>query len=384
MIKLFLLLNPVYVTFFWAVALNLHSPGRNLPRNFLGKQMTVAFILYISHLCYYLPLSGAYHYLDSVYELCSLLVIPMYYIYIRLLTIDSAFTLRRHARYLITPVLLFVLYLAGVWMMSREQHLDFLFRIMPNNEPVEGTLLYLKMVRKCCDAVFVLQAFLYMTMSLRLIIINKHRVLQFYSNTEEDSIDHILILSITMCVAISTGIIISLLGKEFFLTDSQYTLILPSIIFSLMYFGIGWLGYKQRPLLTDMVDKTEIAGGNEQDEIPADNNTSEEDAFLKKLEPIRLCMEKLFEEKELFRNPNLTIWDVANAANTNRTYISYLMNNYYCKNFSTFVNAYRVRYAKRLTKAQPHLNKYDVATASGFNSRESMKRALSAWDDKNK
>ncbi len=49
MIKTILLLNPVYVTLFWALVLTLENRKQQVPKLFLGRFMFVAFVLYLSH-----------------------------------------------------------------------------------------------------------------------------------------------------------------------------------------------------------------------------------------------------------------------------------------------------------------------------------------------
>ena len=113
MFKIILLLNPIYVTLFWSLVLNTNRVKGNIPKLFLGKFMIVAFFLYLSHFFYYLPLPEVYHYADPFYHLFNLLVYPMYYIYIRLLTVDDRFEVKKHSIFLILPLLIFVLYVKG-------------------------------------------------------------------------------------------------------------------------------------------------------------------------------------------------------------------------------------------------------------------------------
>ncbi len=148
MFHFFLLLNPVYVTFFWCLVLNSNTAKGNAPKSFLGKLMAVAFLLYLSHLFYYLPLPAVYHYADPFYLLCNLLMYPMYYIYIRLLTVDEGFSFRKHGLFLLPAVLMFALYGAGVLCMSKDEHLHYLYRCLCqlSDEKLSGIFLYQKTI----------------------------------------------------------------------------------------------------------------------------------------------------------------------------------------------------------------------------------------------
>jgi AraC-like DNA-binding protein len=368
--KLFLLLNPVYAPFFWLLVLNLKAPGENNARRFLGKFMLAPFLLYLAHMFFFYPVPAAYHYIDSVYQFCSLFVIPGYYVYVRLLTLDKAFSWRQHARYFALPFALFVFHFIGVLLMTRDEHLDFVFNLIPAKVQVTGVFLYQKIVLTVCTITFIIQAIIYLTLSIRTLYRNKAQALNFYSNTEEDNTGKIFQLSITFAVAGIFSMVISSLGKEFFVTNAEVKLIAPSVIFSAFYFTAGWLGSKQRTVLTDNNRKEAETAGKS---VTSETRTKLEAV---KLEPIRQKLESLFEKEQLFLNPDLTIWDVAKAVGTNRTYISQAINQCYHQNFSGFVNAYRVRHAKKLQTDHPEMNKSDVAIAAGFNSRDSMNRAF--------
>lgn len=140
MFKLFLLLSPLYTTLFWAVVLNIVERRGNEPKWFLGKFMIVSLIIFISHTLYYLPLPELYIYADSLYYLAHLLTFPLYYIYVRLLAIDPRFSLRQHYKFLILPVVIFLLYGIGTLFMSKADYIGFLYPTL--SEPLSPEFSY--------------------------------------------------------------------------------------------------------------------------------------------------------------------------------------------------------------------------------------------------
>ncbi len=367
MIKLFLLLNPLYVTLFWALVLNTNKAKGNEPKIFLGRFMFVAFLLYLSHMFYYFPIPAVYHYLDSFYQLCNLSVYPMYYIYIRLLTVDKKFSLRQHGIFLLLPFVMFVLYGAGVLIMSKEEHIRYLYSALYSDTVLSGVFLYQKTVYTLCRIVFIVQGLVYMWLSYRLVVKNKKNVLNYYANMEDDSLDKIHILNVTLPITIVAGIMMSFFGKESFMPE-EMKLFLPSIIFSVMLFFIGWLGNKQHTVaIPPEENENKENYGQKQDKNPAN---------AEHLLIIRQKLLRLFEEDKIYLNKNLTIWDIAGVIGTNRTYISTIINNDFRQNFSGFVNAYRAQYAHALLAQNPHICKEDLAEMSGFGSVSSMYRAF--------
>lgn len=81
---------------------------------------------------------------------------------------------------------------------------------------------------------------------------------------------------------------------------------------------------------------------------------------------------RLFDEKEIYTNGNLTINDVAALLGTNRTYISNLINNEFGFSFYQFVNKYRIQKATILFIEHPEMQIQEVATLVGFNSLSSF------------
>jgi AraC-like DNA-binding protein len=69
-----------------------------------------------------------------------------------------------------------------------------------------------------------------------------------------------------------------------------------------------------------------------------------------------------------FLNPSMTIDEIAKKLNTNRTYVSKLVNIYYGVPFRDYLNNLRLDYAKRLLMDEPDAVIDYVAAKSGFQS----------------
>jgi len=69
-----------------------------------------------------------------------------------------------------------------------------------------------------------------------------------------------------------------------------------------------------------------------------------------------------------FLNPNLTIEEISRILNTNRTYVSKLVNLYYGMPFRDYLNSLRMNYAKQLMTDEPDASLEYIAVKSGFQS----------------
>ena len=87
---------------------------------------------------------------------------------------------------------------------------------------------------------------------------------------------------------------------------------------------------------------------------------------------------ELMEEKKVFLQNDLSLDDLAKQLNTNRTYISQIINDNFHTNFSNFINDYRVKEAKEifLHSSHKYLTIEAIAQKVGFNSKSSFNTAF--------
>jgi AraC-like DNA-binding protein len=93
-------------------------------------------------------------------------------------------------------------------------------------------------------------------------------------------------------------------------------------------------------------------------------------------------LELLFTEKQIYRNPDLTIWNVSDEMNSNRTYVSNFINRCYGINFSRFVNQYRINEAKSILKETKSI-KFSLETIGekcGFGSLNNFIRVFHSFE----
>ena len=360
MIRLFLLLNPVYVTLFWAIILNLYDRKVYAAKVFLGRFMFTAFILYVSHLFYFLCLFHIYIFLDSFYTWASLSVYPMFHIYVRLLIIDKFFSFKKHSIYLVAPTIIFLLLVAGYLLMNKEERIYYVSQVLTGAEKGKGITAYMHVVYLAGRLIFIVQTVLYLVLNFRLIL-NNNRVLQnFYSNIESRKLGWVQFFNICMAFTSISSISLAVIGREKFL-NHEYYLILPSLIFSLMLFIIGYLGNKQRQIFSEKRALKVVSTYTVDEAIP---------------DKLKEDLITLFKNKKVYLQKDLKIWDISGFLATNRTYISRIINQDFDMNFCSFVNNYRIEHAKNLLAQNKHYSNEEIAELSGFGSVNSFYRVF--------
>ena len=84
----------------------------------------------------------------------------------------------------------------------------------------------------------------------------------------------------------------------------------------------------------------------------------------------------LMENKHAFLDAKYNLADMASSVYTNKTYLSKTINIFSGRNFSQFVNYYRIRYCVDLLRRDPHLRLTSAAMMSGFHSTVTFNMAF--------
>jgi AraC-like DNA-binding protein len=365
MLKDLIIYTPMYVTFFWAVVLLATTSKKNRAKHFLGIFMFAAFLVYLSHAVFFNQDHSAYIFFDPVYTFASLSVYPLYYWYIRLLTIETEYEWK-NLRLLIPAILLSVISAIIYRIMSpaeREIYLtDFLLR-EGGSEAHSKILQIQKGVFLLSRLVFAVQVILFLVLGRKLVIRYNERVANFYSNLESKTIVWVNLLLYSFVLTSIMSVVFNIMGRAIFL-NSVSLLLIPSVIFSVLLFFIGLQGYMQNYTVVDLIEDAK--------QQPERNlNDYNQNQLKEKL------ME-LFAGEKIYRNSDLKITQVSMQLQTNRTYVSQLINNEFNCSFSEFVNEYRVIEAKQLLTNQAY-NNYSldyISESVGFGSLNTFIRVF--------
>lgn len=83
-------------------------------------------------------------------------------------------------------------------------------------------------------------------------------------------------------------------------------------------------------------------------------------------------LDSLMKSEKLFKDPNLKLPDVADRLNLLPHRLSQLLNDNLEKNFTFFINEYRIEEAKHLIQESPHLKLESIGYECGFNSKSTF------------
>jgi len=360
-------LSPLYVTVFWGIVL-LSEYSRSKPKFLLGIFMLVAFLLYLSHSFYFTENYLAYFHTESIYLLTSLSVYPLYYCYIKLLTIESTFNLRNLIHFV--PAIFFGLasFMTGLFF-NDQQKIDYV-EIYEMQRDSIGSGIFTPVGIKngifiFSRLIFVLQVFFYLLNGAILTQQHDRRIANFYSNNEGKSLLWVRLVTLSFLATSIMSLTFAIVGRNLFL-HNPYLLLIPSFIFSSLLYLIGYLGNITK----------QVAVGPYQNPAQTDSSHPIDNELLKEK------IIRLFKEEQIFKNPDLLITNLSDTLQTPSADVSQILNDEFKTNFSDFVNQYRISIARELIvkNVNSDLTIGTIAVESGFGSLNAFARVFKSYE----
>ena len=356
---------PMFACGFWTVmiACNLYIDGRNRGRMMLMLFMAMATLLYAGHCVFLNRFYSDMPLFDSLYSFANLAVYPMFYIYIVSMTSPES-QLRRTWWYLIPSAVIGAM-VSTIYIMMSSHDLETFVRIVSYNEDFgSGTGLCQVMgyVRLAAKIIFTIEVVMVLVAGSHKISSYNKSIKAYYADTEgkELTIFQWFMYLFTICSFAS--IIFNFLGRYRF-GDSVWMMAIPSLIFSSLLFGLGFIGFRHLFTIENF----------EQEET-AEASMSESAPICESEKTLIQRIEEVVTEQKLYLRHNLKVSDVAAELCTNRLYVSTAINDQMGVSFSDYINRKRIDYAIHLMRTHPQKTIYEIADLSGFSSDNSFYR----------
>lgn len=362
MIRLLILLSPIYVSLFWIIAFHTNKKNYSEPTRVLSVFMLIALVSFIGNFIFFAPYPNIFPYLEPLLAYFGSLAFPVYYLYFRLLTVDDKFSISKHAKYLVVPLLIATVYTVGILLTPFDQYKAWLYN--ENLFPESGNIQFLDFMRKILKLTFVVLLILTYILNRGLLTKYAHKAENYYSDIQDGKYNNAKILNQFLLIISISCFIAHVVGRKFLLPSDTIISVIW-LIFSISLYGIGYMGFIQKP-----VNPTFEPENNETEILSARNELNISQVLLLN----KLLNE--FENKKIFLNSNLNITDVVQNVGSNRTYISSIINQEYNQNFCSFVNSYRLSELERVFIQNPTLSNEMLAEKCGFGSVNSMKRVI--------
>ena len=356
---------PMFACGFWAVLIGctLYFDGRNRGYLMLLLFMVMASLLYAGHCAFLNHFYSDMPVLDSLYSFANLAVYPLFYVYIVSMT-SPEFQLRHTWLYFIPSAVIGIM-VSVIYIMMPPQELDSFVRIISYNEDFGSGTGLCKMMgytRLAAKAVFAIEVVAVLIAgSLKITAYNKS-IEDYYADTEGKKLTAFQWYMYLFTACSFASIIFNFIGRSRF-DDSAWMMAIPSLLFSTLLFGLGFIGFRQS-FTIDHFEQEESA-----DEIIPESAPAS-----KQEKPLIERIEEVVTKRQLYLRHNLKISDVAAELCTNRLYVSTAINEEMGISFSDYINRKRVNYAIHLMSINPQLTIYEIADLSGFSSDKSFYR----------
>lgn len=372
---------PAFVILFW-LALFFFDDNKTKAKRFLTLFLSVAFINYTIHWCYFNHNYKIYYILESFWVFSSLSVYPLYFYYIRYLTKDLKINYKWV--WILVPAFALALFSAIIYLLMSPKEIHvFTHEILYHNSPQSqdySTLINLQILRMdIFKIIFTAEVVLATFYGLRYIKQFNKKVMAFYSDVQHREVSNIRCTLLFLLITAIVSSISNIFGKDFFV-DNPYLLSIPSIAHSVALFGVSYAGYKQSFSIRELIQDQLPLCNNETDQ---EENKDESEVLGSLYDDLYERMEHLLKEEQIFRNSDLRLNDLASHLGTNRTYVSRLINNKENSNFCDYINSHRIKYAKQLLSSQEseQMTLDEIALKAGFSSKSSFYRVFTKMEE---
>lgn len=303
---------PAWVCLAWAITHVPRYSAADLARKKLTWFLGAATLLYFSH-AYYFNL-GSNRWVEGVWLFASLASYPLYYLYIRQLTTETAISRR--------------------WLMV----------LLPG---VAVALLawseFIAEAQACHKICFGLSVLLVVVFGYLRLHAYDQRLAQAFANTDTYSMQRIRVILICFVAASICSSVINVIGKQYFY-DSEWLLAIPSVIFAVLLHVLFRTGYRL-PYVAVML--SEQLANDAPKASTTDTEAQNESLSPAMAEKIGTQLHVLMTQRQLYLQPNVKLSDLAREIGTCRTYLSTYLNQTLGTDFSTYINQQRIEHAKQ-------------------------------------
>ncbi len=381
------LLFPVFVTLIWFISFLFTRFSFRNPRFILALFMGAGLVTFLSGLGLYGGVLPLYRAVYPWVFFTALSLFPLFYLYVYQLTMPYKVSARLLWHFLPAAVLLMVsLTFYGIMMSGTEQYFYIRNFLLSSAPPGDAHWKFFAMKRadQIAKALYIVLSAVYYLFTFR--IVNRHQqvIEDYYSSLKEVSLNWVRVLALFFMLALFSGVWVHWVSRLQML-ESGWLLSVPFLFLGLFFALVGNYGNRQQVgifpdsdvpsrMPKDKIDQPAVAG-----DVQLDAGEGLPPELAQRLSE---KVETYFRENRPYLNSDLKIWDVARALNTNRTYISKLINQVYGSRFSAFVNQYRIEEAKKMMH-DPKYQNYSlngIASVSGFHNYSSFVRAFNQFE----
>lgn len=349
----------IYVPLMWLFVMLFFLKRNNSNKYLLILFANITFV----YLMTYNSLTGNYKFFADFSPLqgfASLNAFPLFYLYIVSLVKIKPIKFKNNIQHFILPLIYLIVFSVLVYgIMDIDQRYLFFEKQIFTGEIQTKLCKFSFYIYRSAKIGFAIQSVYYTYMIYRLHKQHITNVLNLFSDDEKYDLKWLRYIAYSFILTFVFNISLQIF-KLNFINSHEIYIAISYLIFASFFMLLGVFTVRQRVIFEKRMFRYEM---NKNVSTP-----------LLSMDNIKVFMEN----EKPYLSYEFNIYDICKKFETNRTYISNMINKEYGNNFRTMVNDYRIRDAKE--KIKLNLNNYfkleNIAKESGFSSYSSFLRVF--------
>ncbi len=351
-----IILLPVFVSFFWGIYFMISAVLEKTPKRHLLFFFLSTFLSFMAGVAFFFKNYTFYQasYVPVVFFALS--QFPALYIYIHSLTNQNVFSKRIYFHYLYPFIaMLSAVVIHGFYMTGQENYI-FVSEYLATDKILKPPYKIAFIIDKCYKMSFIALAIFYYIKVNKRVKEHRKKIQDYFSSLDLVNLKWIDILNILFFLTLLSGIFFHSLERSLFI---QYPvlLIFPHLSLAVFLWFVGYFGSQQATIFKP-------------------NTIIEQEKPIKEQDSLRKELLDLMEKEKPFLKPDITLPDLALYLNTNRTYLSKILNEHIELNFNQFINNYRLEYSLKYLNDYDDMSILNIADLCGFNSYDTFNRCF--------
>lgn len=293
----------------------------------------------------------------------------LFWLYVRALTTEGEVPRVPKLHYHIIPIVLIVLLIVPMAFIPTDLNTAKL----PDDDPVMIRIALIILAVLIVDILFKIMVAIYLFLTIRRLRIYHRRLKDVFASTENRELTWIWLITISAAIYWLISIIVSVsiwgsVANE--TTPNEVASLLHTLALLMLFWVLGIWGLRQRPGLV----RSPVVDPPEPEDPPTqkyEKSALDDERAARIATKIKAAMENDL----LYREPNLSLWDLAKHIGVTSHYVSQSLNTQLHSSFFDYINRWRIKDAvEQLTSTDETILRiaYDV----GFNSRSAFYKAF--------
>ena len=288
---------------------------------------------------------------------------PLHMIYVSELT-DSHLKFSRMHWYHFLPYIIYKIYYAQVFFMSKEELYTIIVQIGQNNKPLHITIFSLAVA---------VTGVLYISIALVVFKRYSHKIQNIYSSLEKVNLYWLRFFTyaaLFVWLIVLTQSVMSAGG----INAPQYYMVVP-LLTSIFVYATGYIGIFKSEIFEQPDMRNNLKQAHEIEQIKQtirDDRKYEKSGLSdQKAAESLIKLQKLMADEKPYLNPNLTLNDLSSKLDISGHNLSEILNTQLNQNFFDYINEYRINEVKKYLEdaGKDHLTLLSIALDAGFNSK---------------